>query len=298
MMLFALGMSGCSKKVDEKSFGAVCEFYVEAFPEGFDQLPQAVRDDMYISISLKNTSSKKGYIAKLTKDNGFRHALNVIPGTYHVYILTSPSEKVVMFDVEMRVDSVTVEKDKRTEVPIYISNPSNFINSLKSNEPTAEILNSDIYSRKVQYNGKIIDLNNIREIMEFSNSYANERIKPTETFKIPSTAKNGISLVVQNQSRTNTNVSEAKFVGVSFSMNNVIFPQGITLGTSLYDIAHAQDGILGTPDYCLGSPFVGAEFESTTLVYIDKDSGDRISFYVNPGDSYVSSITYEFAKYE
>lgn len=291
-------MNGCSRKPDEKSFGGVCEFYLEELPEGYEQLPKVVSEDMHISISLRNVSSNKSYIAKLTKANGYRQSLDVIPGTYNVVILSAPDKDVVMFDVEARIKSVIVEKDKPAEVSVYVANPSDFINALQNNQPTDEILRSDIYSRKVQYKGKVIDLSNIREIMEFNTSITNERLLPKETFIIPSAAKDGISIIVQNQSSSIASVSEATFVGVSFSTNNTIFPKGIALGSSLYDIAHAQDGILGTPDYCQGSVFVGMEFGSTTLVYIDKNSGDRISFCVQPGTSYVSSITYEFAKYE
>ncbi len=298
LMTLALAMSGCSKKPNEKSFGGVCELYLEALPEGYEQLPEGVREDMHISISLKSVSSNKKYRVRLTKANGYRQSLNVVPGTYNVVKLNALDKGVVMFDVKARVKSVTVGKDQLAEVPLYAVNSSDLIHALQNNQPTDEILRSDIYSRKVQYKGEIIDLQNIREEMGFTNTKTNQRLSPKETYQIPSASKDGVSIIVQNQSSVNAPVSEATFVGVSFSTNNVIFPKGITLGTSLYDIAHAQDGLLGTPDYCEGSAFVGAEFESTTLVYIDKDSGDRISFYVQPGNLYVSSITYEFAKYE
>ena len=38
--------------------------------------------------------------------------------------------------------------------------------------------------------------------------------------------------------------------------------------------------------------------ESATLVYLDKESGDRISIYIGADAAFVRTITYEFAKYE
>lgn len=64
------------------------------------------------------------------------------------------------------------------------------------------------------------------------------------------------------------------------------------------DIAHAEKGLLGTPTYCLGTPIIGIGYDNATLVYIDSDTGDRISLYINKYDSFISTISYEFEKYE
>lgn len=291
-------LSGCSKSVDARTYGAVCELYLVDLPKEYEQLPEEIRKDTAVYLSIRNVSSDKTYSIELTDANEYRHSLNLIPGTYSVSKPYISNDRLVPLNVETKIDSISITKNSKTEVPIYVSNPSDFINAMTNNQPKDEILNADIYSRKVQYNGKIIDLNNIREEIAFSTPKNDERLAPAATYYIPSANDEGISLIVQNQSDARAPVSQATLTGVRFRHNNIVFPKGITLGSTSRDIAHTREGKLGTPTYCLGSPLIGFEFDDTTLVYIDENSGDRISFDILPGDKYVSIITYEFFKYE
>jgi len=297
-IMLALITTGCSKNINVRSYNAVCDLYLEGLPEEFKQLPEALRNDLNISITLRNVSSNKKHNIKLKAADNYRKSVYLIPGTYEVQKPFLYEQSLAMFRVETTVTSISVAKNSRAEVPIKVSNPSNFINTMKNNQPTDEILNADIYSRKVQYKGKIIDLNKIKEVMSFNLASNSKTLYPSETYLIPSSDNPGVSIIVQNLTSTSIPVSKATLTGVYFTGNNVVLPKGITLGSNLRDIVHAKEGKLGTPDYCMGSALIGFEIDGTTLVYIDKDSGDRISFYIKLGDTYVSSVKYEFAKYE
>jgi len=298
VIMFAFLAAGCSKNINVRSYNAVCEFYLDGLPKEYEQLPETIRNNLKISVTLTNISSNKIHTIELTDAENYRKSVYLLPGTYEVHNTLISKENLAMFRVETAVKSISVAKNSRTEIPINVSNPSDFINTIKNNQPTDEILNADIFSRKVQYKGKIIDLSNIREVIPFDITNNSSTLAPKETDRIPSSNNSGVSIVVQNQSNEISDSSKATFTGVYFTSNNVVFPKGITLGSNVRDIAHATEGKLGTPDYCLGSVLIGMKLDGTTLVYIDKNSGDRISFYIKPGDSHVSSILYEFAKYE
>ena len=168
IIMLASMMNGCSKNADVHSFKAVCEFRLEGLPNEYDQLAEAIRDDIEVTVSIRNVSSDKSHYVDLTDANGYRQSLYLIPGTYDVNKPYISKKYLAMFDVEIKMDSITIAKDSRTEIPVYVTNPSDFVNVMNNNQPKDEILNADIYSRKVQLNGKIIDLNNIMEVMVFT----------------------------------------------------------------------------------------------------------------------------------
>jgi|LSQX01.2.fsa_nt_gb hypothetical protein len=298
MVMLLSMMVGCTKTTAEQSFGAGCTAYLENLPKEYELLPEGIRDKVEITVSLRNVSSNKRYSNKLNYANGFRQSIDLLPGTYDVSNVHISEKSLAMLDVEVKLESIKVDKDSQFELPVYVKSPTDFIAAIENNKPKAEILKEDVYSRKVQLNGEIIDINNIRNTVKFDEPPTNKNLAPAETFLIPSSNNEGVSLIVQNQTNTYAPVSKATFVGVQFYGSNVVFPKGITLGTGLDAICHAQDGILGTPDYFLGTPLIGLGYDNTTVVYLDKESGDRISLNIKPSHSFASFITYEFNKYE
>lgn len=297
ILLTAFLLFGCSKEKTKQVKGTTCTVYLEELPQEYDQLAQSIRDDIVISVSLRNVSSDKRFTCDLTEKNNFRQVLDLIPGTYKIESVYLTDANLAMFEVDTELKSVKIEKNVPFDLPVLIQNADEFINTMTLNKPSEDIIKADLYSRKIQYNGQMIDLNNIQSNMTFA-ATSKKKLSHAETMYIGSTSHPGVSLIVQNQTDQNIPADQATVVGVYFFKNNVVLPQGITLGTEIRAIAHAKEGLLGTPNYCTGSPLMRLGLDKTVLVYIDEDSGDRISFYVDPGDSFISGITYEFEKYE
>ncbi|MFY9175691.1 MAG: hypothetical protein WAO24_10230 [Peptococcia bacterium] len=288
---------GCSKDGSEHSFGASCKVYLKDLPLEYELLSKDIRNNIEISTVLRNVSTGKKFSFKLTEKNNFQQTLDLIPGTYDVHSVFISNPALAIFNVDTKLSSVKIVKNSQLELPLFITNHSDFIKTMENNKPTDEILGEEIFSRKVQFNGQIIELNSIKKMLKFK-ATVDKQLAAAETAYIPSTSHEGVALVVQNQTNHHLSINDATFIGVHFSKNNVVLPKGITLGMNISTISHSQKGILGTPDYFLGTPLIGTGFNDTTLVYLDKNSGDRISFHVNPNDLHVSSITYEFEKYE
>ena len=159
-----------------------------------------------------------------------------------------------------------------------------------------EVFALDIYSRKVQYGDQIIDLSDIQTHMTFAESQ--NFLSAYEVGYIASTSHSGVFLVMQNQTYARISISDATFTGVRFNNIRTVLPGGVGIGSGVSEIAHAQSGAFGVPSYCLGTPLIGFGLESTTLVYLDRSSGDRVSFHFDAEDAFVRMITYEFSKYE
>lgn len=289
-------LSGCTK-TEEERWTADCSIYLENLPEEYALLSDEVKEKIQITVSLVGSASGKRFSVKLSDENDYQETISLTPGTYRVSNVYVSDQRLAMFQVDTADKTVEVVKDSQSQLPVKLTDPAGFVETMKANQPLEEILQADPFSRQVQYAGKIVDLNYIWQHMQFSTT-ENKRLSPSEVYYIPSTSHSGVSMVVQNQTSTMIAINEATFIGVRFFNNNVVFPGGITMGMNVPAIAHKTKGLMGVPDYCLGSPLIGQGYSEAVLVYLDPVSGDRISFTVNSGDPLINMVTYEFAKYE
>jgi len=297
ILVLSILLVGCSEESGVNKTESSCSIYLENLPKEYEDLTETIKENIEISVSLRSISSDEKHKIVLSDENEYNVLLPLKPGNYEVYGIYMSNTSLAMFDIDTEVETVTISNGNEFDLPVFMTNPSQFISAIENNSPKKEIIDTDMFSRKVQYNGEIIDLNTIKKVMQFATK-DNESLAPTEEFYIPSTSHAGVSMVVQNQKSGSIPINEATFVGVRFYNNNVVFPKGIIMGMDISSLAHAEDGVLGTPDYFVGTPLIGMGIEHTTLVYLDEDTGDRISFEVKPSDSYISSIKYEFEKYE
>ena len=290
------GIPGMSPISRERTYGATCSVYLENLPPEYDLLPEELRKSIELTATLRNVSSDKTYKLSLTEANGYRQKLDMLPGAYDIHDISISGTQMTLLSVEARQDSVSLVRDRNTDLPIYIKEPAAFVDALVHSRPSEGILASGLYDRIVQYNGELVDLNNIRSQMLFPAN--NDWLSPRDVAYIHSSSHTGVTLIVQNQTGSLIQANEASSTGVSFSNVYTLFPKGITVGTGLSTIVHRDSGILGTPAYCLGSPLLGFGIGTVTLVYLDSESGDRVSFSISENGAYVTGLTYEFAKYE
>jgi len=296
VLLFLVQSTGCARNDNVRQYEAVCAIYLDNLPQEFALLPDGLRDCVEITVSIRNVSTDKVFRAKLSDKNSFYQEMELLPGTYDITMVYVSNSGLISLNVESGSASIDVVAHRQTYLPVHISNQAEFREVLRNSQPKEEILTLDIYSRKVQYGEQIMDLNDIQTLMTFPESQ--HILHPAEVGYIASTSHSGISLIMQNQTRSSVSTSDATFTGVRFYNVNAVLPGGIGVGMSIPAIAHAEEGVLGTPGYCLGTPLMGIGHDATTFVYLDRISGDRVSFYFNPEDLFVRAITYEFAKYE
>lgn len=293
--LFAclLFLGGCSSENAEK-WEAACVITLDNMPAEYSEFIQDLAIKARIQVTLRNTGTNQTKHLSLTDSNNFTAKVPLKPGNYEVNA-AGYNLYLMNLDVTASVHNLQIKKGQESHVSILLSNPQAFVDFIKMNQPQAEILNAAPFSRKIQYQGQMIDLNTIHQTMQFTPKEAS-RLSPGKTGFIPSTSHLGVALMMQNKTAGILDIRQCTPVGVRLTTAHSILPKGIQIGQSIPMIAHVKTGRLGTPDYCLGSPL--ADLESITLVYLDEHSGDKISLHAVADDSFINSIVYEFEVYE
>ena len=296
-VLLAVQLNGCGSTNNNLNWNSGCRISLDDLPPEYSLLSKEIRDDIQISVSFSGTSTDKKYSTILTDANNYSQTLDMQPGIYRMFVYVS-GQNLCMFDVVGNTETIEISNSSFAEISLHLADKDKFVSAMESLKPTSSILECDIFSRQVQYQGEIVDLTKIQEIMTFPIEKQTEYLKPGETCTVVSTSHAGVALIIQNQNTTRCTASEGTIVGVRFWFNEIVFPKGIALGTELSEIAHANTGVLGTPTYCLGSPLLQFSDTRTTLVYLDRNTGDRVSFEIVKGETYVGAIVYEFERYE
>ena len=289
--------SGCSRG-NLREGGSKCTVYLDAIPDEYYALNESIRNELQITVTLHSVVNDKNHRIVLTEDNGFQQDIRLNPGPYDVTWCYANNPNITLMEVQPQVERITLDRKTPASLPVSIKNKDVFIQTIHNLTPSDAITSAELYTRQVQYDGQMTDFSTLRSALTFSPSNNSKRLKPSETAFIPATGTAGVSLVVQNQTSTSIPVQEATFVGLRFTKNNIVLPKGITLGMDIAEICHAKTGLLGTPDYCKGTPMLGIGYDSSTAVYVDYETGDRISFEVGSNAPYITAITYEFEKYE
>ena len=296
VILLCVAISGCVTDGDTYRYGAICTVYLENLPQEYDLLPGPLRENIEIIVTLRNISSDRDYKFRLTESTDFRYEQALLPGIYSIntYVSQYPRN---LFNVENTFDLLTIEAHTQTSLPLIITNASEFSSTVKENQPGEAILNMDMFSGCVQLDGQVVNIREIQAFLLFGDTTYNT-LRPLETRLLQSTSHPDVTLIMQNQTHDSIPTEQATLTGVQFSGINAVLPQGVGVGMSFSDIAHAESGVYKTPSYILGTPFIGIGYDTATLVFLDYRSGDRISVFVDANDSFARHITYEFAKYE
>ncbi|MEG1965292.1 MAG: hypothetical protein RR064_04000 [Oscillospiraceae bacterium] len=295
---YLLFCAGCAKQSDEAQWNANCKICVDNLPQEYNDLPDEIKQSTRFSISLSNASTDKRYMFELTEENEYSEEIGLLPGTYTVSNVNVYNSLLPQVTASTLSNTLEIKSNTNTTMNVSVSNPENLSQLITKNKVSDEILNENIYSRKVQYGGTVYDMQTMMQEMEFNNQ--NEKnVMPSETAYIASKSHSGISMIVQNTNESGfLPPSQCEFIGFRFYDMNSMLPSGLTVGLPVEKIANAKSGILGTPDYCLGTPLIGMDFDNTTLVFLDKQSGDRISVELNSSKGYVQAISYEFNRYQ
>lgn len=289
--VLALSLTGCGKtgKLDEGD--CACIVSLESIPQEFKMLGDNVEGLLEIEVTLENITTERRYGFTLNGENGFKQEASLNPGVYKVYYCAA-SPYILHMDVSARQEQLDVDRDKVNELAVYIENMEEFSDLVWDSQPIREVMQLDKFSRKMQWEGQIIDMEHITDYIEF------EYDKKVRGYGQVTLYQSGVGITLQNQTSQEASWTECRLIKVQAAKPNAVFAQGAKVGMSTREIMHAQEGIYGKPDAMTGTLLIGMDIDRTGMVYYDEASGDRLTLECNPAGEYICNIIYEFAVYE
>lgn len=292
-LALVLLLTGCGKagRLDEGD--CACVVRLESAPPEFMMLGDYVQELINIEVVLQNITTEKRYEFTLNMENNFQQEASLHPGVYRVSGCYA-SPYFICMDTAARQQDLEVGRDKDNEITVYIENPEEFTDMVWHMQPIREVTQLDRFSRKIQWNGEIIDLERIMDYVEFSSDQTVGGYQQITLYNSDA----HVRVTLQNQTAQQASWKECKLIKVQFERPNAIFAQGVKVGMTVRQVAHAQEGFYGTPDSLTGSVLYAIGADSVGVVYYDEASGDRLTLESYPAGGYIYSITYEFAAYE
>lgn len=298
-LFLTLALSGCGKngKLDEGD--CKCTISFVDIPKELSMLEENVRKNFSINLTLKNITNEKLYHITLDQDNSFQKEISLHPGVYAVYTLYASQSYNTGISVAADVESVELSADKTAEIHVFVDNTEEFTQHWMSVQPMPEMILADKFDGHIQINRKIVDLraDNASELISQLNITYDNQVPAYGKIEV-SDGQMGVRLTLQNQSDSPADWHSCKLIGIYVFKNNVVFPQGVTLGMSPETVCHNTDGLFGEPDEFSRSLLYGWGFDDTYAIYKDAATGDKITVNLGSGNSSIQSIQYDLAQFE
>lgn len=293
IFVLALLLTGCGKagRLDEGDCS--CVVRLQDIPREFKMLEENLQEQLEITVTLENITTERQYRFELNTGNGFQQNALLHPGIYRVYYC-SGLPYILNMDIAAVQEDLEVKRNQENEITVYLQNEKEFSDLVWNMQPAREIMQSDKFSRQIQWGGQMIDLENIMDYIEFSSDQTVKAYDQITLFN----SEAGVRVTLQNQTAQMASWKECELIKVQFGRPNVIFGQGVKVGMPVREIVHAQEGIYGTPDSLTGSIFYVAGVDRVGMVYCDEASGDRLTLESSSDGKDVYSILYEFAVFE
>jgi len=286
-------MTGCTTtgRLDEGNIACVVE--LEDIPDEFRELSDDLRERLNIQAYLWNQVKDRSYQVDLNEENGFRQELMLNPGFYQVRWFTE-SPSFLHLDAQAGQEALEVGADKANYLSVYIADPGKLAEDIQWMQPSPGILSQEMYSRKVQWKGELIDLKNIIGYVDFTHE---QPVPAYEQIYLADLSEQvGVTMV--NETDHELPWQECAIQAVTFSGVNAMLPKGVRVGQAFLDVVHKESGSYGTPQAMEGSILFGTGVDQTRAVYLDPVSGDRITVACSPDGQYIIEISYEFAVFE
>ncbi len=300
VLLLGIFLVGCGKSGNLKEGDCILNVSLnqEQLPQSFELLGENIKDEYEIKVCLENINSERLYYIYLNAQNGYKQKAKLNPGVYKINYETHNLANIHGMKIELQEENVQLTREKNTDLVVNITNTKEAEAWIQNAQPTPDILKEDRFSRKVQLNGEIIDLQTILEVLPFSPAKKNtEFVKPYETLEVFN-SDYGIRVTMQNQSAEGLPWEKCQISSVAFGRNVVVLGGGVTIGCEITEVCHAQDGIYGKPSSLKGSVFLGLDIDTTSAEYLDSESGDKITLEFLPNGICIDDIQYEFAVFE
>ena len=291
-LFILLASCGNRGKINEGDCAGTVMF--QGLPKEFSLLEENLQKEYEIKVTLTNVTTEKYYEVVLNQKNDFKQSVSLHPGSYKVSVYASLTS-LTHLHVKTTEDTVIFDRNRETAVVIIPENVEEFTEHWMESHPEAEILSADKFSRLVQVNRKVMPIKDVITELDLS-----DMDKVLEGYQKTTLTDNerGITIVLQNKMSTEQPLSNCEVVSLSVTSNTVVFPDGVSLGTSPAKVCHKETGLYGLPTRFEGFFLYGWDFDETKAIYLDPVSGDRITITFTPDGSAISEITYEMAVFE
>ncbi len=298
MIALSATLTGCNKKGELNEGECKCSISFVDIPKELTMLEENLQENLAINVTLKNISNEKVYDIVLTQDNEFKKEISLHPGVYQVYSVYASQSGITGIRMTAKEDSVTLSPESLGAVHVYVENAEEFTSHWMNVQPMPEMLLAEKFDATVQINRNIINLRtDSTALIDQLNLTYTEQVAPYDKIQLTNTDK-GITVTLQNQTNTTANYRECQVVEIYATKNQIVFPQGVTLGMAPETVCNSENGLYGEPDAFTGSLLYGMDFDDTCAIYNDPVSGDKITINLGIGDTAIRSIRYELALFE
>lgn len=294
LCLLSVSLSGCVKNGRLDEGDCKCTVTFVDIPKEFSMLEENLQENFAIHLTLRNLVSEKLYDITLDRENAFEQDLYLHPGTYQVYTLYASQSGNTGLNVTADAENIELSRDKEAALSITVENAAAFTEHWMSVQPMPEMLLADKYSGLIQINRQVIKIQDIVSQLNLSHDGqvpAYKKLELTDTDK-------GVCVTLQNSGENPINWQDCDVIGIRVFKNNVVFPEGVTLGMSVSKVCHAENGLYGEPDNFTGSLLYGWDWDASSAVYKDPATGNCITLELAADGSAIDSISYQLALFE
>jgi hypothetical protein len=303
-------LAGCKDITGELDEGDTPVYVkVKALPKNMDILPSSLSTKLDVSLTLTNVATEKMYFIHANGENGFVGKATLNPGTYRVSEPFNSSYELFDFTPKTKESNVKLTRGKDTVIEVEITDLPKLEAQIVKSQPTEEIKNADLFSRKIQMEGKVFLINDIlkADISAFKKDTEVEGLGVSvkngldSTVEVGATATisgYGISVTAYNDKEEQQKLRNCKVMRISFGKDLAILGGGLRIGLDAGEITDPEKGILGKPDKCTGSFMLGWDVDRTGIIYLDENTGDKVDINLGSHDYHVSGIEYSLELYE
>ena len=287
-------LSGCGNtgKLNEGECKGVVAF--TDIPKTFFMLDEELQKQFEIRVTLENITTEKRYRITLNQENDYKQELSLHPGVYRVMTAHAKDSDNIGLTVTASAESMTFTTDQEARLDILVKDVDAFTEHWMEMQPLPEIRLAEMYSGMIQINRKIISLKDIVPELDFSNE---KTLNPYEKADFED-SRMGITVTLQNKTDSALFFEDCEVIGIKVTKNTVIFPEGVTIGTATSSVCHQKDGIYGEPTSFKGAALFGMGIDESYAVYVDSNTGNRITFGFDGSGEHIASMQYELGVFE
>ena len=294
LFVMVLLMAGCGKEGRLDEGECPVEIRLAGLPTGYAELTDDQKEQIVVNLQLENIINEKTYTFRLNEGNRFAQEASLNPGTYRVTYCYISGSGAVRMEGKASVESMDINRETINIISVSVTNETEFNQWVTQMRPDTGILRAGQFSRTVQFEGQIINLEDILDYVDFT---YDQPIRAYDKVVLHNGEK-GVHVTLVNDKGESASWQNCKVIGVRFTMDNVIFGKGARVKMPAEEIMHAEDGIYGTPDDLAGCVLIGAEYDDFDAIYHDIILGDRMTVTVDSFGEHITEINYEFAVFE
>lgn len=300
-ILASLGLAGCTPVLYGNTEVGDCVLDVAFInvvaqdkSSAFMNIDDDIRNQIEIEVVLQNIITERKYSITLSKDNSFLYEAKLFPGTYRVVSVESSMNEYTGMHVAATDEVVEIDRESSKILRVAIDNEQEFIEFQNNLVASDDIVMLPRFSRKLMISGTMVD---VQDAMIALGIQSNEQVKPYAKCEIEDEI-HGIELTVLNDSSSSKPASECKIIAIHIKKSTAMLPGGITLGMQAETICNKETGLYGEPTGFEGVAMYGQGLGDVKAIYLDNESGDKISLEINSREGYITGIIYELEVYE